>query len=228
MQSALGEKILRNIEELEHFLPMPPMHNILLAIVVADEQPESIASSYQLACWANNRQGEAITSERPALVWRAEERKPFVNWLARTYKSEFANIRAAERFVEDLIAGTPPSRSRALLAMTPHIAWVTWNRCPHSPIDTVASAQEVRDYLGLDPLGRNRSEPILLLHYQAPLNLLKPTIADAELFWQFEPPPEDFTNFGLIRPLTAEIPRRPEAIHEPAHFRDLDVVRMTP
>lgn len=215
------QRIVTNIRELEHFLPAEKMRLILMTLLSSPDDPHLSQRSYQSICREHVCQGDKIRCHyQPQLVCRAVEMETFILWLYGKYRSTFQVEDNARFFLQKLLLGKPLTPTEKLFQMSEYAAWVTWSEesTPGPPIEAATSAIYIRASLGLDPELRYSQDPILLLVYSPPPDLLRPTIADAELYTQFEPPPKDFELYGLTRPLREDLPRRPEAIHSPTHF----------
>jgi hypothetical protein len=213
-------RIVRNIKKLEYFLHPDRLHQILASLLAArDTAAEDISKVYFAACIRHACEGGKVTCRPlPPAVSRAVESDTFFNWFCQKYRTFYPNEALARKELNEILSGRPRSATENSLPMSEHAAWVTWTPkdSRDDPIETMTSALLIRACLGLDPEARNASEPILLLIYATPSALLKPTIADAELHYQFEPPPKKERKYGQTRPLRKGLARRPEAIHQAA------------
>jgi hypothetical protein len=237
--TVIGGVIVRNIHPLERFLPKEELYPILEALhrnrgldVV------KLGDVYQQNCWDHVMKGGKVTLDpKPTPIGRAVAKKVLVNTV-RNSKLFQKHVGSATDFVNKLISGHPPSGSERQVLMSPHAAWVTWDdqRPGGNPFLFAAGkgADYLRACLGLDP--RTRRAELLLLTYdlQPGSELLRPTVADADIFPFFEPPHDGFDAHGLTKPWlpgllprsAPELQRRPEAIHGPQPFaRLLGIVR---
>jgi hypothetical protein len=215
-------RIVRNIQDLEYFLHPGRLHTILRALLAdQDKNPQTTSRVYRAACLLHVLKGEGVQcSPPPPLVCRAADREEFYFWFWQQHREIYVNQDVANDALSRLLDLQFFSEKEESFTMSPYAAWVTWSPpgSPDEPIETMVSASLIRACLGLDPEGRNANEPLLLLIYAPPSELLKPTIADAELHYQFEPPPESEPHYGKTRPLRNDLNRRPEAVHPAAPF----------
>jgi hypothetical protein len=222
-----AQRIIINLKDLEHFLPPENMSLILLALIDLTEPTISLSDVYRSICRENVCKGDSLRCESPLSVCRAVEEEVFTLWLFEKYRSIFQIENNARAFLRQTLAGTPLSATEGSFRMSEYIAWATWTPkgSSEAPLEIAGSALYIRSALGLDPEQRFSKEPLLLLTYMPPSDLFRPTVADAELGYQFEPPPLDFESHGLTRPLSDTLPRRPEAIHHPVEFSTLLTAR---
>lgn len=232
----IGRVVSQNVSSLERFLRSPNMVRLLRRLVAAPLTPiPELEREYQFECWANKgRGGRAKPGSLDIVFGRAISKDSFKSHLWRNHSRYFRLQRNCDRFVDDLVSGTPLTRAQKGLLMSAYPAWATFDRTKSGePFKFIAHglADEVRACLGLNPLDRGRV--LLLMVYDVPhgLKVLRPTVADAGLFPFFQPPPPGFDAHGLTRPwpthflpsaLSSWTPQpQPEVVHEPLPLAQL-------
>lgn len=234
LSDGLARRIVRNLRELEFFLPTPNTIALLQSILGCHSKTSNeLRREYLITCYKNVRQGGTVGNPQPLLVGRAVDKDGFVQALWQTHGTigkgtgNFARLPEVEDFVSRLLAGDPLSPMERKLVMSPYSAWVTWNPSDSSsdPFRFAASATVVRACVGLESLVTKKGEPLLLLAYEkiSALDLRRPTVADAGLHSYFEPPPPDSTH-GFTVPWPEDFTpgfrpySLPEAVHAPVAF----------
>ncbi len=235
--TGIGRVVVPNVRDLEHFLPKRSMLALLRVVLTyAKLSWPSLEVAYQQECFKHSGRGGRV--RLPAFVrlfGRAVERNYFENWLFLRHSARFPTRRDAAEFVRKLVRGGSPTPSEADLLMSDHCSWVTFSLDVHevNPFGFFKTglAEEVRGCLGLNPRLRG---PLLLFVYELPSGVrpLRPTVADAELFLFFQPPPFGIKSHGLTVPWRSEylkakllllfqLAPRPEALHQPIRFKEL-------
>jgi hypothetical protein len=233
--SSPGREIVRNIDPLERFLPSDNMKQILTVIYEArNERLDRLEALYASECYKHVRTGGKIRCPAPIAVGRAVEKEVFIEYLRKL--PYFGTAQAAEDFVKRLVKKDSLSKGEASQLMSAYSGWVTWDDSTLGPdpfcfARSAISAEIVRASLGLDPDGKWRGKPLLLLVYRSSdLDLYRPTVADAGLYLFFEPPPSGLDAHGLTKPRPPGMNRpisglqpRPEAVHGPCTFKLLQL-----
>jgi hypothetical protein len=234
----LARDVVRNLRELEWFLPASNMAELLEAIRNCHAKTTNeLRSEYLKVCYRNVRKGGPIRGPQPLLLGRAVEKEPFVQALFDTHgpinggTGLIPDLPTARNFVSRLLSGKLDARERGL-TMSKYAVWVTWNPSDPSsnPFGFSASATEIRACIGLESLVTKRGEPLLLLIYKKSLalELLRATVADAGLYKYYEPPPQGFEDYGLTKQWSEDFTPGfqpyplPEAIHAAESFQWLN------
>jgi hypothetical protein len=231
----LARDLVRNVKDLESFLPGENMAELLQAICSCHGKPiDELRGEYRSACYRNVKKGGAVRAPQPVLLGRAVEKESFVVALYEMHgpigsgSGYFPSLDAVRDFVLRLLSGDKLSSRECDLLMSKYAVWVTWDRSDSSsdPFSFSASATEIRACLGLDSLIKRKGEPLLLLVYEksAKVELLRATVADAVLYKYYEPPPIGFDAYGLTKPWSEDFTpgfrpySLPEAIHGSESF----------
>ena len=221
-EGTLSGKVVPKHLESEAFLPVKYM--VVLLRMVYDHYAAPISQledAFVVLCRTIKRKGGRVRlSPMPSILGQAVDREVFEDRLFKLYQDKpFIDPDDVTDFVEDLIAGKPPTGIYAQMAMNLYdLAWATWECGGDQPFSfrSSNSPDEVRASLGLDLL--HKGMPLLLLEYERPtrkLDLYRPTIADAELFHQFDPPLLETKAHGYTRPWPKEVVNGFDPNHPP-------------
>ncbi len=229
-----GERIAKNFLT-EHFLPVDRMV-VLLRFILNDSSPDSEAfeTKYADECHKHVLQGGPIlVTPYPKFYGAAIEKGVLVMHLINNYTARFPDKNEAQDFITGLKQANLPDDCKDLF-IKQYSVWATWNKEDPSsfPFEycTTVKANDVRANLGLNRLLIDKE--LLLFIYEIPthINVLRPTIADAELSQYFEPPHPEITEYGFTRNwerqkwmVKSDIKPRPEGIHSKFEFRHLQL-----
>ncbi|MGH9762079.1 MAG: hypothetical protein ACREAC_14730 [Blastocatellia bacterium] len=173
-----------------------------------------------LSRWILN--GPPLTSFRPKMYGRAVSMEYFSRLLVE--QGYFGSISGAKRSIRSLLL-----KPREVVArrwqryhLGKYLMWSTFSTGanPEDPFDGIPnSADVIRGALGLDP--NERGEPLLLLVYSLPTNVIPrfPTVAEAfagEKWNYFFTPAPLGAPYGMTMPWPEyeDLPPRPEVVHE--------------
>ena len=169
-----------------------------------------------------------MNGARPGLLGRAAAPDAFCDLLLREKQfSTMGRARAAIRRWTKLSQERTP-RSLRNVPLGKYIMWATYAEADRhgNPFHVApfrgVGADEIRDRLGLGMVPEH--EPLLLFVYGPPddLDLLFPTVADAQRNWFFRPAPDDpDVESGRTEPLTPGKEPQPEVVHEPVRGETL-------
>lgn len=231
-----GERIARNFPA-EHFLPDDRME-LLLRFILNDFflDSESFETEYAKECHNHVLKGGLISvTPYPKFYGAAIEKGVLIQHLTQNYTSRFPDNKEAEDFITGLKQADLPDDCKDLF-IKQYSVWATWNEVdPTSfPFEfcSTCKANEVRANLGLNKMLIEKE--LLLIIYEVPkhIDVLRPTIADAELSQYFEPPHRSITKHGYSRTwerqkwmekLNIKPEPRPEGIHLRFEFRHLQL-----
>ena len=234
-KSPNGRVVAPNIL-LERFLPVDHMAEILdMIFQKGNSSLKALEDQYPFECHKHVLKGQYVDCVFPKIVGRAVEREYFVQYLLRMSNAYNLDMDIEDVIDEAIYKGSILPEEAKNIAMSPHAAWVTWNKTDSSadPYDFVQydHADEVRACLGLP---YRKGKLILLLYKVLHSTLRCPTIADAGLYSYFQPP--GFSNdHGVTRPRLAQDEElekikykpkpRPEAVHKSLTFESLSEIR---
>ena len=235
-KEGVGRTVAANLRDREYFLPRRSMAALLRALIRAKGAPlDEVAKQYLQECYLHQLRGGRIRlSPLPEHLGRAVDSDHFANYLHNEYPGRFPKLEFALEFVTRLILGEIDEEEEEL-AISRYTAWATWREDDPTgdPFSFIKHhlAAEVQAALGLDA---RLVGVLLLLRYRrsADLTLHRPTVADAGLFPQFDPPMSSEKAHSrtrpwplfLIRPSPPEYgsaDSHPEAVHGPVTLRTL-------
>lgn len=237
-KSPFGQRVTRNIY-LEHFMQDDKLED-LFRFIANDISTSSkvFEVNYVKKCRALKLQGGNIkTATRPKLFGAAVEYETFLKHLIDNYPTELGyagDNTIVKDFILRLNKGMISSGLGTAIRFKQFLVWSTWNKNDLNgmPFDYAIAdiANEIRANMGLSREDATTSTGLLLFVYTIPshIELKRPTIADAELYQYFAPPPPPVEEHGLTETWqhepwmnTCNIEPRPECIHDSIYLSDL-------
>ena len=222
--SVVGQAIEANLSR-ERFLPEIRKRSLgdslerpAWAPDPTDAHFSALATEYRKECFNHSRQGGQATHPSPIFFGRAINYSDFIYELHKDSPAEFPTEADVEDLVLKIICKGPMTamERNAKVRHLPRSTWATWyiEDPVASPFAFARSNDRplhIRACMGLRPSLADR-EGLLLLVYKHAVGMVasRPTVADAELYEFFSPPPDGHDHHGMTRPwlpgLTAFIP----------------------